>query len=291
MDALVNWYSESSLATCLDPMIAPLSFFAVLLLVTLIVRGWKAWTLRASLGVLATLVLVVFNVLVGPWVEIPQLLFEELYQLALLPQVPQSFWKDQPLWVPVVTAIVVTDFADYWNHRLMRSKWVWPIHAVHHSDPDVNPLTTFRIHELEGILMAVSYVVLLNWLNLPGVALGAFGLTLSLHNMYIHADLDWSHGPLRMLIASPRYHRWHHADVPEAHGKNLANLIPLYDWAFGTYYCPGPCEAPLGAAGVPQHNPFALMVFPFVLWSRYLREGVSRARSSGPFPSQGNADD
>ena len=75
-------------------------------------------------------------------------------------------------------------------------------------------------------------------------------------NMYVHMDLDWTHGPLRYVIASPRLHRRHHADVPEAYGKNLANVFPFYDVMFGTDYVPGPCRERMGrsTAGWPTRT-------------------------------------
>jgi sterol desaturase/sphingolipid hydroxylase (fatty acid hydroxylase superfamily) len=40
------------------------------------------------------------------------------------------------------------------------------------------------------------------------------------------------------LIASPRFHRWHHTDESEARDKNFAGLLPAWDILFGTYYMP-----------------------------------------------------
>jgi sterol desaturase/sphingolipid hydroxylase (fatty acid hydroxylase superfamily) len=75
-------------------------------------------------------------------------------------------------------------------------------------------------------------------------------------------DLDWGHGPFRYLLASPRFHRWHHADTPELYGKNLANMFPFFDVMFGTYHVPGICREPMGAVGVPENNFIQLMLFP-----------------------------
>ena len=50
--------------------------------------------------------------------------------------------------------------------------------------------------------------------------------------------------------------------------KNLANVFPFYDLMFGTYYCPGKCEAEMGTARTPTNNPFKLITWPFVEWER-----------------------
>jgi sterol desaturase/sphingolipid hydroxylase (fatty acid hydroxylase superfamily) len=83
-------------------------------------------------------------------------------------------------------------------------------------------------------------------------------------NAYVHMDVDWGHGPLRLIIASPRFHRWHHADTPELYGKNIANMFPFYDVMFGTYIDPGVCREPMGAIGVPENHFLKLMAYPFV---------------------------
>ncbi len=73
----------------------------------------------------------------------------------------------------------------------------------------------------------------------------------SLHNAYVHFEVDIDHGPMNWLIASPRFHRWHHADFPPAYGKNLANAIPAWDMLFGTYFKAGP--APKNGRGTRRH--------------------------------------
>jgi len=45
-------------------------------------------------------------------------------------------------------------------------------------------------------------------------------------------------GPLRAVLASPRFHRWHHTSAKEGRDKNFAGLLPLWDILFGTYYMP-----------------------------------------------------
>lgn len=266
LDRLLDAWHELA-----EPGAVRLGFFALLLGLTLLCRGRGAWSRRASWGVLATIVLVHFNLAAMPLLRLLELELQAGYDRIGLPRLPPGLWTHLPGWAVTLAAVVAYDLANYWNHRLMHTRWVWPVHAIHHSDPDVSGMTSFRVHALEGFVMGASYVLLLTWLRLPPDALAGLAAILILHNMYVHADLDWTHGPLELLIASPRYHRWHHADVPEAHGKNLANVIPLFDVLFGTYYCPGPCTAPLGAAGVPQHDPLRLFLFPGVGWLREAR--------------------
>lgn len=204
------------------------------------------------------------------------------YAILGIPGISPETWSDVPMPLLVLLGIVAVDFADYWNHRLMHTRWLFPIHAIHHSDTHVNGLTTYRVHLFEPVLMATSYVLMLSWLGLPHMEVAAVALIVALHNAYVHINLGWTHGPFEWLVASPQYHRWHHADVPEAYGKNLANIIPLWDRLFGTYRNPGPCHEKMGAqlTGVPDTNALLLLLYPFTEWRRMIASARSRWRRS-----------
>jgi sterol desaturase/sphingolipid hydroxylase (fatty acid hydroxylase superfamily) len=207
------------------------------------------------------------------WCMVPVIYFamgytRHLYDLLEIPALPPSTWEMVPWPILLLISVLVKDFADYWNHRAMHTRWIWPIHAVHHSDTHVNLLTSYRLHFLESLFMDASYVILLSWLGIPPV-IGALGrMVLTLHNCYVHVDVDFGHGPFKYMLASPRLHRWHHADHPDAIGKNLAILCPFYDLLFGTYYLPGRCDEPMGALSddVEPFNVAAQVALPFTRW-------------------------
>jgi sterol desaturase/sphingolipid hydroxylase (fatty acid hydroxylase superfamily) len=197
-----------------------------------------------------------------------------VYDFLSIPTLPPDFWRGH-IWIGLIVAVLAKDFCDYMIHRLMHTRWIWPVHAAHHSDTHVNAFSSFRVHFFEPVLMVTNYLFVLSWLQLPEyLPLMVFmGMVL---NMYVHLDLDWTHGPLRLVIASPRFHRWHHADVPEAHGKNLANVFPFYDVIFGTYYVPGPCTHKMGAleSGLADKNPILIWIYPFQEWARLIRNAL-----------------
>ncbi|WP_044590577.1 sterol desaturase family protein [Bradyrhizobium sp. LTSPM299] len=257
--------------------------FAALLLLLAAYMGWRSsWPRRAVdtvESVTATLAIFLINILLTPAVWLLSEHFKALYALLGIPSVPGSVWDGLPLWLLSFIAILTQDFANYWNHRAMHLKWLWPVHAIHHSDPVVNGLTTYRIHILEAFVMWGSYTILLTWLGMPADAIGIGALFVTFHNVYVHINVDWGHGALRLLIASPRFHRWHHADVPESHGKNLANIFPFFDWMFGTYRVPGPCDAPVGAAGIPRNDVVKLTLWPLLEWARLATLWVEARRA------------
>ena len=251
-------------------------------------KGWqKSLTLNVIKNSVASMGMLAINLMFIPIVYFAVSYFQAGYDLLGIPYLPQSTWDAIPLWLAVIISIVAFDFADYWNHRLMHNKLLWPIHAIHHSDTDVNLLTTYRVHFLEVFVMKLSYVILLSWLGAKP-ELAVLGVTvLTLHNAYVHANVDWDHGPFKFLIASPRFHRWHHSTDPAAYGKNLANVIPLYDYIFGTYYNPHPCRTTVGADGVPDTDVVKLALFPFVSWANMFKDWISK---SEPLPENTSAE-
>ena len=143
-----------------------------------------------------------------------------------------------PLWLQAVLILVLGDFIGYWMHRWFHGERLWRFHAVHHSSVDLDWLSAVRLHPVNDALMRVAGAVPLLALGLAPVALAGVAPVLTLMAILVHANLDWDWGPLRAVVASPRFHRWHHTDEASARDKNFAALLPLWDILFGTYYMP-----------------------------------------------------
>ncbi len=248
-----------------------LAFVFVFLALDIHRKGWTGHWLRNHFENVGTsLLLAALGVVVLPVYLVAVDALQTAYSVLGIPSIPRSSWEGWPVALQVLLFLLALDFIDYWNHRLMHTRWVWPIHAIHHSDTDVNGFTSMRVHLLETLLMRGSHIFFLSWLGFSHIATGAVIMFLSILNVYVHANIDWHHGRFHLLLASPRFHRWHHANEPAAYGKNLANIFPFYDWFFGTHYNPGPCNAVMGVKDVPDKNAFKLMAFPFVAGYRAL---------------------
>ena len=241
-----------------------------MLLASAMITGWhKIITWRALKGIAATFAILAMNVVALPILFLATNWLQTIYDGLHIPAISPAAWAECPFWIAVLCAIIGRDFTDYWVHRILHRRMLWPVHAIHHCDHDVNPFTAFRVHAFESVLMQAGYLVLLSWLGFSGEVVATTAFIHTVHNMYVHLNVDWDHGPLRMLIASPRFHRWHHADVAEAYGKNLAGSIPLFDYVFGTYYVPGSCtNEAMGAEGIKHADPIEMATYPLVEWLR-----------------------
>ena len=153
------------------------------------------------------------------------------------------------LWVSAITMLAI-DFGAYLMHRWMHEKpWIWWIHAFHHSAETLTPLTTFRQHPLEPLLMHGSRGVAAGltlgtlhaiWdqhtpvLTIYGMGLGFFiyMFTVNLH----HAPLPIRYPRwLAAWLISPHIHHIHHSQAREHINVNYGVVFSLWDRLFGTY--------------------------------------------------------
>lgn len=144
----------------------------------------------------------------------------------------------QPAWLQAIEIYLLADFIGYWIHRLFHTGAWWPFHAVHHSSEELDWLSSVRVHPVNEAVDKLAPVIPLLFLGFnPTVTLGVAGF-LTFYAIFLHADVDWDFGPLRSVIATPVFHRWHHSKDSQAIDKNFAGLLPLWDILFGTYYMP-----------------------------------------------------
>lgn len=171
-----------------------------------------------------------------------------------------------PWIVQFLLAIAVTDFMQYWFHRLFhRVPFLWGFHAVHHSARAMDWLAGARMHFVEIVLLrGFTSLPLLTLGFLPSVLQAYIGLVYVWSSL-LHANLRGDFNRLGHWLALPRFHHWHHALDVEGIDKNFAIHFPLYDRLFGTHYLPDG-KWPT-AYGVPETVPrgyLAQCKYPFV---------------------------
>jgi len=182
-----------------------------------------------------------------------------------------------PLALQALLIIVAMDFVQYWLHRLFHGDMLWPFHAVHHSAKDLDWTTTYRIHPVNFVIYsagAVALVRLIGFSPAAFVIIGPFNLVIG---SLVHANLNWTWGPFRYVIASPVYHRWHHVNEPAIYNRNFAPTFPVFDLIFGTFYMPkGELPRVYGVDGVPPHF-LGQLIYPF----RVIAERLGLPRKAG----------
>jgi sterol desaturase/sphingolipid hydroxylase (fatty acid hydroxylase superfamily) len=143
-----------------------------------------------------------------------------------------------PLAVQGIGIVLLAEVIGYWMHRAFHTTRLWKFHAVHHSSVDLDWLSAVRVHPVNDLVMRLTSTGPILLLGFAPVAVAGITPLLSLLAIVIHAHVDWDWGPLRGVIASPRFHRWHHTDEPAGRDRNFAGLLPVLDILFGTYHMP-----------------------------------------------------
>lgn len=165
-----------------------------------------------------------------------------------------------------VLAMVLTDLAQYWFHRMFhRVPFLWGFHAVHHSAKSMDWLAGARMHFVEIVLLrGVTSLPLLTLGFLPSV-MQAYIAMVYIYASLVHANVGGNFDRLGKWVVVPRFHHWHHAIEAEGVDKNFAIHFPLLDRLFGTFYFPEG-KWPSGY-GVPEEVPGGYLPqlrYPFV---------------------------
>lgn len=137
-----------------------------------------------------------------------------------------------------VLILVISDIILYWTHRLFHRPGLWKIHAIHHSSKVLDWPSAARFHPINVWL---TFTLVDIGLLLLGFSPEAFIWLVPFNVFYsafVHANLNWTLGPLAPVLASPVFHRWHHTSANEGGNKNFAPTFPVLDIIFGTYHMP-----------------------------------------------------
>jgi sterol desaturase/sphingolipid hydroxylase (fatty acid hydroxylase superfamily) len=171
----------------------------------------------------------------------------------------------QPWALQFVELMILSELGAYWMHRWSHEvPWLWRFHRVHHSVEELDFLAAHRQHPLEAAwLLGVANLpaLLLGFATAP---LGLFILGQKLYTALLHANVRFDYGRLSWLIASPRFHHWHHDREVRAGtcGRNFSSLFPWLDRLFGSYELPAGLPARYGSDDRLAENYLAQLVAP-----------------------------
>ena len=171
----------------------------------------------------------------------------------------------QSLWLQVIAVTLLADLCFYLVHRLFHEvPWLWNFHAVHHSIVEMDWLAAARVHPIDQILTKGSGLMIVFALGFSAEAIAVHATGYALQSYFVHSNVRFRCGGLRWLLAAPGFHHWHHANQPEAHNKNYAGQLPMWDLLFGTLYMPeGVTPAHYGVDDPVPPTYLRQLVYPF----------------------------
>ena len=187
-----------------------------------------------------------------------------LHQICLRYVGRSSWLVDLPVFMQLILIILISDFMVYWAHRLShKSSFLWRFHKVHHTAEHLDWLAAFREHPFDNIFTRVVVNMPVLLLGLPIEIIAPFAVFRGLWGNFIHSNTDVNLGPLKYFLGSPGLHHWHH-DIEMNSSVNFANMNPLMDLMFNTFYDPGKMPQRYGIEDTLPQKYWVQMVAPLL---------------------------
>jgi sterol desaturase/sphingolipid hydroxylase (fatty acid hydroxylase superfamily) len=182
--------------------------------------------------------------------------------------------RDLPLWIQLPAVLLIQDVMMYWTHRGLHGRWLWRFHDTHHSPKVLDWMSAGRVHLVNGLLeytVADVAVLILGFSPDVFVILVPFSIV---YSGMVHANLRWTFGPLRFVLASPVFHRWHHTTQEEGLDTNFAPTFAFLDVAFGTFHMP--------AGRLPEKYGNGDAEYPAGFWAQLVYPLTRRSVQAAP---------
>ncbi len=142
-----------------------------------------------------------------------------------------------PLFLKYAIWILAVDLTS-WFHHWVKHKvpWFWQIHAVHHSQREMNLFTDLRYHAFEYLISRtlVTFPLMMLGTNLKEILY--FNLIHEWYTRMYHARIGSNFGWLRYILVTPQSHRIHHSRKSAHVDKNFGVIFSFWDRLFGTQY-------------------------------------------------------
>ena len=186
------------------------------------------------------------------------MLFGWLANFSLLPRLASPYWQELtaftafflshyavnvplslhlPKIVTVCLSILLIDFLSWIGHFLLHKvPFLWRIHAVHHSQRELNLFTNTRFHFGEALIYYPLTILPLYFLliPLPG-GIYYFWFRIWYPRLY-HANIRSNFGWLRYILVTPQSHRLHHSIHEKHYDRNFGVIFSFWDRLFQTQY-------------------------------------------------------
>lgn len=164
----------------------------------------------------------------------------------ILPEAYFDWVGDLPLAVRIAATFVIGEIGFYWGHRWSHQfPILWQFHVQHHEPSHLDWLINTYAHPIDiiwGRLCGLVPIFLLGLAgtgahdsNVPVMILTIVGVFWS---FLIHANIRWPLKWIEPIIATPRFHHWHHTKSGQI-DRNYASMLPILDRLFGTLHLPG----------------------------------------------------
>ena len=138
-----------------------------------------------------------------------------------------------------VAGFLLLDFLQYAMHRCQHAvPFLWRLHALHHSDPDVDVTTSVRHHPIEYLIATAVYWLAVLAIGIPVIVVMSHGLAVFAAAAITHGNIsvpEWLERLLRPVVITLDLHLVHHSIEFARQNWNYGAVLSIWDRLFGTY--------------------------------------------------------
>lgn len=110
------------------------------------------------------------------------------------------------------------------------------MHAVHHSQRELNLFTDFRVHVCERAINSIFVFIPLFMFQVSMPTDYYIALILGWYRTIYHANIRTNYGPLKYILVTPQFHRLHHSIERRHANSNFGVHFTIWDRLFGTHW-------------------------------------------------------
>ena len=174
-----------------------------------------------------------------------------------------------PDWLSLPMGFLFLDLMVYAVHRAQHAMpWLWRLHALHHSDPDVDVTTAVRHHPFEFLIASGIFWFAILVIGVPALAVATHAGTTFALAAATHGNVRWpawTERLLRPVVITLDLHLVHHSVNLAESNSNFGAVLSVWDRAFGTFAPARPISA-FGVAALDPASacrPLAMLATPF----------------------------
>ena len=147
-----------------------------------------------------------------------------------------AIYKLEPIWIAVIVAFIIEDFAGYWIHRLNhRVNIFWNRHIIHHSSEEFNLSCALRQSISNTFRFSAVFMIPAALLSIPPYFFVIIGPIHLFMQFWYHTQMIDKMGWLEYILVTPSHHRVHHAINAQYIDKNYSQIFIFWDKLFGTF--------------------------------------------------------
>lgn len=152
------------------------------------------------------------------------------------------YWLRTPPRVRALLSFLWLDYTLYlWHRATHRLPGLWRLHAVHHSDRDLDLSTAVRFHAMEMLVSVPYRVVQVVIFGLDAGEVAVWRRWLSASVLFHHSNLRLPYQlerALAYLVVTPRLHGLHHSELTHEQHGNWSSLLSVWDALHGSFAYP-----------------------------------------------------